>query len=147
MKQKLKSVVHKPPHKQPDACPTGGWQPDRAPPYHSMAEKPEDFMHYIMQSGLMVRKHFNTEIDDLMVFSHEQLSIAYQVVVSILYTELAWFKGYPYTFPVIPLQLERRVPYPDDAPLPERPQESQSCHAMGLKENCQVRWHYLLVLL
>ena len=68
-------------------------------------------------------------------------------MASILYTELAWFKGYPYTFPVIPLQLERRAPDPDDAPLPERPQESQSLHAMGLKENCQVWWHYLLVLL
>ena len=144
---KLKSVVQKPPPKQLDACPSSGWQPDRAPPYHSMAKKLEDFMHYIMQSGLMVRKHFNTEIDDLMIFGHEQLSITRQVMVSILYMELAWFKGYPYTFPVIPPQLERRVQYPDDAPLPECPREFRSCHAVGLKENCQVWWCYLLALL
>ena len=146
-KLKLKSVVQKQPPKQPDACPTSGWQPDRALPYHSMAEKLEDFMHYIMQSGLMVREHFNAEIDDLMIFGHEQSSIAHQVVASILYTELAWFKGYSYTFPVIPLQLERRVLYPDDTPLPERPRESRNHSAGGLKENCQVWWCYLLVLL
>ena len=124
MKLKLKSVVQKPLPKQPDACPTGSWQPDRAPPYHSMTKKPEDFMHYIMQSGLMVCEHFNAEIDDLMVFGHEWSNIAHQVVASILYTELAWFNGYPYTFLVIPLQLEKRVLYSDDAPLPECPQES-----------------------
>ena len=71
MKLKLKSVVQKAPPKPPDACPTSGWQPDRAPPYHSMAEKPEDFLHYIMQSGLMVHEHFIAEIDDLMIFGHE----------------------------------------------------------------------------
>ena len=133
--------------KQPDAHPTSSWQPDRAPPYHSMAKKPEDLMHYIMQSGLVVHKYFNAEIDDLMIFGHEWLSITRQIVASILYTELAWFNGYPYIFPVIPPQLERRALDPDDAPLPEHPQESQSCHAVGLKENCQVWWHYLLVLL
>ena len=78
-------------------------------------------MHYIMQSGLMVHEHFIAEIDNLMIFGHEQLRIARQVVASILYTELAWFKGYPYTFPVIPLQLERRAPDPEGAPLPECP--------------------------
>ena len=146
-KLKLKSVVQKAPPKQLDACTTGGWQPDRAPPYHSMAKKPEDFMHYIMQSGLMVHEYFNAEIDNLMIFGHEQSSIACQIVASILYTELAWFNGYPYTFPVIPLQLERRAPDPDSAPLPEHPQESQSHRVVGLKENCQVWWRYLLVLL
>ena len=104
-KLKLKSVVQKPPPNQLDAHPTGSWQQHKAPPYHSMAEKPEDFMHYIMQSGLMVREHFNAEIDDLMTFGHERSSIAHQVVASILYTELAWFNGYPYTFPIIPPQL------------------------------------------
>ena len=112
-----------------------------------MAEKPEDFMHYIMQSGLMVHDHFITEIDDLMIFSHERSSIAHQIVASILYTELAWFKGYPYTFPVIPPQLERRAPDPEGAPLPKRSKESRSRQAVGLKENCQVWWGYLLVLL
>ena len=104
-------------------------------------------MNYIMQSGLMVCNHFIAQIDDLMIFGHEQSSIARQVVASILYTELAWFNGYPYTFPVIPPQLERKVPDPEGAPLPERPKESRSRRAMGLKENCQVWWHYLLVLL
>ena len=74
-----------------------------------------------MQSGLMVRKHFTVEIDNLIFFGHEQLSIAHQVVASILYTELVWFMGYPFTLPVIPLQLEKRPPYPDDAPLPKCP--------------------------
>ena len=83
-------------------------------------------MNYIMQSGLMVCDHFIVEIDDLMIFSHEQSSIAWQVVASILYTELAWFNGYPYTFPVIPPQLERKVPNPEGAPLPECPKESRS---------------------
>ena len=92
-KLKLKSIVQKVPPKQPDAHPTSDWQPDRALPYHSMAEKPEDFMHYIMQSGLMVHEHFIAEIDDLMIFGHERSSITHQVVASILYTELAWFKG------------------------------------------------------
>ena len=146
-KLKLKLVVQKSPPKQPDSHPTSGWQPDRALPYHSMAEKPEDFMHYIMQSGLMVHEHFITEIDDLMIFGHECSSIACQVVASTLYTELAWFKGYPYTFLAIPPQLERRAPDPIDALLPEHPQESRSCRAVGLKENCQVWWHYLLALL
>ena len=91
-----------------------------------MAEKLEDFMNYIMQSGLMVRDHFIAEIDDLMIFGHERSSITQQVVASILYTELAWFNGYLYTFPVIPLQLERKVPYPEGAPLPECPKESRS---------------------
>ena len=90
---KLKSIVHKVPPKEPEAHATSGWYPDRALPYHSMAEKPEDFMHYIMQSGLMVRDHFLMEIDNLMIFGHEQSSIACQIVASILYTELAWFKG------------------------------------------------------
>ena len=112
-----------------------------------MAEKPEDFMNYIMQSGLMVRNHFIVEIDDLMIFSHEQSSITWQVVASILYTELAWFNGYPYTFPVIAPPLERKAPYPEGTPLPECPKESRSRRAVGLKENCQVWWHYLLVLL
>ena len=143
----LKLIVQKVPPKEPDACPTSGWQLDRAPPYHSMVEKPEDFMHYIMQSGLMVCAHFITEIDNLMIFGHERSSIAHQIVASILYTELVWFKGYPYTFPVIPPQLERRALDPDGAPLPKHPQESQSCCAVGLEENCQVWWHYLLVLL
>ena len=71
MKLKLKSIVQKVPPKEPNACPTSSWQPDRAVPYHSMAEKPEDFMHYIMQSRLMVCDHFITEIDDLMIFGHE----------------------------------------------------------------------------
>ena len=53
-KLKLKLIVHKVPPKELEACTTSGWQPDRALPYHSMAEKPEDFMNYIMQSGLMV---------------------------------------------------------------------------------------------
>ena len=88
-KLKLKSVVQKAPPKQLDVCATSGWQPDRAPPYHSMAKKPEDFMHYIMQSGLMVRKYFNEEIDDLIIFGHEWSSIARQIVASILYMELA----------------------------------------------------------
>ena len=123
-KLKLKSIVQKVPPKEPEACPTSGWQPDQAPPYHSMAEKPEDFMHYIMQSGLMIHDHFIVEIDDLMVFGHEHSSIACQIVASILYMELAWFKGYPYTFPVIPPQIERRVLDPEGAPLPEHPQES-----------------------
>ena len=123
---KLKSIVCKVPPKEQEARTTSSWQPDRAPPYHSMAEKPEDFMNYIMQSGLMVRDHFIAEIDDLMIFGHEQSSIARQVVVSILYTELAWFNGYPYTFPVIPPQMERRAPYPEGTPLPERPKESRS---------------------
>ena len=144
---KLKSIVHKVPPKELEAHATSGWQPDRALPYHSMAEKPEDFMHYIMQSGLMVRYHFLMEIDDLMIFGHERSSIACQIVASILYMELAWFKGYPYTFPVIPPQLERRALYPEGAPLPECPKESRSRHAVGLKENCQVWWRYLLVLL
>ena len=134
-KLKLKSIVHKVPPKGPEAHATSGWQPDRALPYHSMAKKPKNFMHYIMQSGLMVHDHFIMEIDDLMI------------VVSILYTELAWFKGYPYTFPVIPPQLERRAPYPKGAPLPKCPKESWSHQAMGLKENCQVWWCYLLALL
>ena len=95
----------------------------------------------------MVRDHFITEIDDLMIFGHEQSSITCQVVVSILYTELAWFNGYPYTFPVIPPQLERKTQDPEGAPLPECPKESRSCRAMGLKENCQLWWRYLLVLL
>ena len=112
-----------------------------------MAKKPEDFMHYIMQSRLMVCDHFLAEIDDLMIFSHERSSIARQIVASILYRELAWFKGYLYTFAVIPPQLERRALYPKGAPLPERPKESRSCHAVGLKENCQVWWCYLLALL
>ena len=144
---KLKSIVHKVPPKEPEACTTSSWQPDKAPPYHSMAEKPEDFMNYIMQSGLMVRDHFIAEIDDLMIFGHERSSIAWQVVASILYTELAWFNGYPYTFPVIPPQLERKAPYPEGTPLPERPKESRSRWAVGLKENCQVWWCYLLALL
>ena len=126
-KLKLKLIVHKVPPKEPEASATSSWQPDRAPPYHSMSEKPEDFMHYINQSGLMVRDHFITEIDDLMIFCHEQSSIARQVVAFILYTELAWFKGYPYTFPVIPPQLERTMPDPEGAPLPECPKESWSC--------------------
>ena len=137
-KLKLKSIVHKVPPKEPKARATSSWQPDRALPYHSMAEKPEDFMHYIMQSGLMVHDHFITEIDDRMIFSHERSSITHQVVASILYTELAWFNGYPYTFPVIPPQLERRVLDPEGAPLPECPKESRSHQAVGLKENCQV---------
>ena len=69
----------------------------------------------------MVCGHFTAKIDDLIFFSREQSSIARQVVASILYTELAWFRGYPFTFPVIPLQLEKRPPYPDDAPLPKCP--------------------------
>ena len=28
----------KPPAKQPDARPTGSWQPNRTPPYHSMVD-------------------------------------------------------------------------------------------------------------
>ena len=120
-KLKLKSIVQKVPPKELEARPTSSWQPDRAPPYHSMAEKPEDFMHYIMQSGLMVRDHFIAEIDNLMIFGHERSSIAHQIVASILYMELAWFKGYPYTFPVIPPQLERRALDPEGAPLPKRP--------------------------
>ena len=144
---KLKSIVCKVPPKEPEAHATSGWQPDRAPPYHSMAEKPEDFMNFIMQSRLMVCDHFIAEIDDLMIFSHKHSSIAQQVVASILYTELAWFNGYPYTFPVIPPQLERKAPYPEGALLPEHPKESRSCQAVGLKENCQVWWCYLLVLL
>ena len=147
MKLKLKSIVQKVPPKQLDAHPTSGWQPDRAAPYHSMAKKPEDFIHYIMQSGLMVCEHFIAEIDDLMIFGHEWSSIAHQVVASILYTELVWFKGYPYTFPVIPPQLERRALDPEGAPLPERPRESRSCRGVGLKKNCQVWWRYLLALL
>ena len=63
-----------------------------------------------MQSGTLVHEHYDTEIDDLMVFCHEQSSITRQIIVSILYTELAWFRGYPYTFPVIPPQLEKKVP-------------------------------------
>ena len=70
-KLKLKSIVHKVPPKEPETSAASSWQPDRAPPYHSMAEKPEDFMNYIMQSGLMVRDHFIVEIDDLMIFGHE----------------------------------------------------------------------------
>ena len=120
-KLKLKSIVQKVPPKQLDTHPTGGWQPDMAPPYHSIVEKLEDFMHYIMQSGLMVHDHFITEIDDLMIFGHKQLSITHQVVASILYTELAWFKGNPYTFEVIPPQLETRAPDPESAPLPQHP--------------------------
>ena len=112
-----------------------------------MAEKPEDFMNYIMQSGLMVCNHFIAEIDNLMIFGHEWSSIAWQVVASVLYTELAWFNGYPYTIPVIPPQLERKAPDPEGAPLPECPKESRSHQAVGLKENCQVWWHYLLALL
>ena len=68
---KLKSIVHKVPPKEPEAHATSSWQPDRAPPYHSMAEKPEDFMHYIMQLGLMVGNHFIAEINDLMIFGHK----------------------------------------------------------------------------
>ena len=135
------------PPKELEAHTTSGWQPDRAPPYHSMAEKPEDFMNYIMQSGLMVCNHFIVEIDNLMIFGHKRSSITHQVVASILYTELAWFNGYPYTFPVIPPQLERKAPDPKGAPLPEHPKESRSRQAVGLKENCQVWWHYLLALL
>ena len=70
-KLKLKSIVHKVPPKELETLAASGWQPDRAPPYHSMAEKPEDFMNYIMQSGLMVHDHFIVEIDNLMIFSHE----------------------------------------------------------------------------
>ena len=88
---KLKSIVQKVPPKELEAHTTSSWQPDRALPYHSMAKKPEDFMNYIMQSGLMVPDHFIEEIDNLMIFGHEQSSITRQVVVSILYTELAWF--------------------------------------------------------
>ena len=68
---KLKSIVRKVPPKEQEACATSGWQPNRASPYHSMAEKLEDFMNYIMQSGLMVCDHFMVEIDDLMIFGHE----------------------------------------------------------------------------
>ena len=125
-KLKLKSIVHKVPPKELEARATSSWQPDRALPYLSMAKKLEDFMHYIMQSGLMVHDHFIMEIDDLMIFGHERSSITHQIVASILYTELAWFKGYPYTFRVIPPQLERRVPYPKGALLPEHPKESRS---------------------
>ena len=137
---KLKSVVYKPPPKQQqqDVCLMSNWQPDRALPYHSIAEKPEDFMQYIMQSGILVHEHFDTEIDDLMYFCHEWSSITCQIVASILYMELAWFRGFLYTFPVIPPQPEKKVPYPNDAPLPEHPQESWSCHAVGHRENCQV---------
>ena len=144
---KLESIARKVPPKELEARITSGWQPDRAPPYHSTAEKPEDFMNYIMQSGLMVHDHFIAEIDSLMIFGHERSSIARQVVVSILYTEMAWFNGYPYIFPVIPPQLESRAPYPEGTPLPEHLKESRSCRAVGLKENCQVWWRYLLALL
>ena len=96
---------------------------------------------------MMVREHFDTEIDNLMYFGHEWSSITCQIVVSILYTELVWFRGFPYTFPVIPPQLEKRVLYPDDAPLSECPRQSQNHCAVGVKENCQVWWHYLLALL
>ena len=82
-----------------------------------------------------------------MLFSHERSSITHQIIASVLYTELAWFRGFPYTFPVILLQLERKVPHPDDVPLPECPKESWSRCAVGHKENCQVWWCYLLMLL
>ena len=144
---KLKSIVYKPLPKQQDTCLMSSWQPDRAPPYHSMIDKLEDFMQYIMQSGALVCEYYNAEIDDLMVFCHEQSSITHQIVPSILYMELAWFRGYPYTFPVILPQLEKKAPHPDDAPLPKCPKESQSCHAVGHRENCQVWWCYLLALL
>ena len=98
---KLKSVVYKPLPKQQDTRPMSGWQPDRVPPFHSMANKPEDFMQYIMQLGMMVHQHFDAEIDNLMYFGHERSSITCRIVVSILYTELAWFRGFPYTFPII----------------------------------------------
>ena len=104
-------------------------------------------MEYIMQSNTLVRDYFDVEIDDLMVFGHEQSSITCQIIVSILYTELAWFRGYPYTFPVILPQLKRKAPHPDDAPLPECPKESCSCRTTGHRENCQVWWCYLLALL
>ena len=146
-KLKLKLIVHKVPPKELETHAASSWQPDRALSYHSMAKKPEDFMNYIMQSGLMVCNHFIVEIDDLMIFGHKQLSITQQVVASILYTELAWFNGYPYTFPVIPPQLERKAPNPEGAPLLECPKESRSHPAVGLRENCQVWWHYLLALL
>ena len=68
-------------------------------------------------------------------------------MASILYTELAWFNGYPYTFPVITPQLERKALDPEGAPLPECPKESRSRRAVDLNKNCQVWWRYLLVLL
>ena len=100
-----------------------------------------------MQSGALVHEHFDTEIDDLIVFHHERSSITRQIIVSILYTELVWFRGYLYTFPVILPQLRRKVSHPDNAPLPKHPKESHSHHAVGHRENCQVWWCYLLALL
>ena len=35
-KLKMKLIVHKVPPKEPEAHATSGWQPDRAPPYHSV---------------------------------------------------------------------------------------------------------------
>ena len=104
-------------------------------------------MQYIMQSGALVCKHYDTEIDDFMVFCHEQSSITCQIIASILYMELAWFRGYPYTFPVIPPQLEKKASGPDDAPLPKCPKESCSHCTVGHRENCQVWWCHLLALL
>ena len=110
-KLKLKWVVQKAPPKEPEACPSSGWQPDRAPP---ITQWPRSWKIYDLHYAVWTHgpRPLHREIDDLMIFGHERLSITRQVMVSILYTELAWFKGYPYTFPVIPPQLERRCRTP-----------------------------------
>ena len=88
-----------------------------------MFDKPDDFMQYMMQSGTLVCEHYEVQIDDLLLFGHERSSISHQIIVLILYTELAWVRGHPYMFPVIPPQLEREKPHPDDIPLPVHPKE------------------------
>ena len=145
---KLKSIVTLPPKTkfQVDWL-TDRWQPKRCGPYHLLTTQPEEFLMYIMGFMSLCRDYYEAKFNNLMVFSRECTSMSRQIMASILYAEVTWFQGHSFVLPIIPCQFEETAPKPHDVPLPLQPKETRRQQNPGVREQCQVWWHYYLGLI
>ena len=117
-------------------------------PYHlcgSPEDKAEPFVLYITDKYGWAE--FQDEVNDFgNVFGHRTAFVARFCMVTAVYFEIAWVRGYRWVFPNIPPEMERMTSR-RGAPLPSSPKESTKCNGVDLSERCLRQWCYFLALM
>ena len=93
------------------------------------------------------REEFKDEVEDFgNVFGHQTAFVARFCMVTAVYFEVAWVRGYRWVFPNIPPEMEKMTSR-RGAILPASPKESVRRTGVDVSERCLRRWHYFLALM
>ena len=93
------------------------------------------------------REEFKDEVEDYgNVFSHQTTFVTCFCMVTAVYFEVTWVRGYQWVFPNILPEMEKMTSR-RGAILPASPKESTRHNGVDVSERCLRRWHYFLALM